>query len=126
MRDEDGYTLVEVIVAFAILAGSLLLGLEVFHGGLASLQRANRQLASVQRARQELTKLSLDPQIRPGILRGQVGGHTWRAEITSIPGTNSASSLHLLRVKMFVADNGDTALPEAILDTVLAPRVSPP
>jgi len=116
---EEGYSLIEVIVAFAILAGALLTGLEVFRGGLENLQRAERQLGAAQFARAEFIKLSLEPELQPGVRQGTADAWQWRAEVGTVVETGSATATSPLRVQVFVGQEDEPLLAEPIIDTIL-------
>lgn len=126
MRGEGGYSLVEVIVAFAILAGTLLMGLDAFRGGLANLHRAERQLDMAQLAKTELMKLSLEPGLQAGSRHGESGSWSWRAEIGGPPDGGIPSSLRMLRLKVFVNEAGDVSPEVEVLDTILLPLAPAP
>ncbi len=114
MRAQRGYTLIEIIVAFAILA----LGLTLLLGTLSGATRQVRQAGDAGRAalhaQSLLDEFALLPA--PGISSGQLeqGRYRWRLEVapwqdpvsTSGPRRIDANGARLLRVRLQV-DWGD-------------------
>ena len=76
-----GFTLLEALVAFAILALALTALLQGTLGGLRSTQAAGRTEEALARARSRLAALEAAP-IRAGDQRGEDGGgFAWRTRI---------------------------------------------
>lgn len=63
---ESGFTLLEVLVAFAVLAVMLVPILQVFGGGLGVTQTARGYAEGVLLARSKLAELSVAQDLREG------------------------------------------------------------
>jgi len=75
---DDGFTLMEVMVAMLILAISFTLVLQLFSGSLRSGHLSERYLVAVYHARAKMEEALLREKIEPGIREGEVGdGYTW-------------------------------------------------
>ena len=80
---EKGTTLLEVLVAFVILAGAMILSLRVFADGLKGLELAEERSAMAAVARREIARLELQPRLLAGDSAGNDDqGFAWSIEIT--------------------------------------------
>jgi general secretion pathway protein I len=107
-RDDAGFTLLEVLVAFIIAA--LALGV-MFHGtlgGLAATQAAGRYEEALSRAQSRLAALGRGP-LRPGDRQGDDGnGFHWHERIrlmetATVPASNSRQVPALFAVSVAVS-----------------------
>jgi prepilin-type N-terminal cleavage/methylation domain-containing protein len=87
--DDDGFTLIEVMVAFAILSGAIVLGFQIFGGGLRRLASVERQGDIVNAARAELSKFNLDAAANRS---GVTNGVAWKIEASPINDAASGST----------------------------------
>lgn len=89
MRGESGFTLLEVLIAFAIAA--LALGV-VFHAGLTGLraeQTASNYEQAISRARSRLTAAVHAEPLASGDWQGDDGGgFTWHLRVAPLSTTN--------------------------------------
>jgi general secretion pathway protein I len=101
-----GFTLLEALIAFAILALALTALLQGTLGGLRTTQAAGRTEEALARARSRLAALEAAP-IRAGDQRGQDGGgFAWRTRI--VPAESAAGrTLYAISVGIAWLD-GDT------------------
>ena len=85
-KSEEGSTLVEVLVAFVILAGAMILSLRIFADGLRGLEKAQERSAMAAVARRELARLELSPALQVGNFLGTDDqGFSWSIEIRHQP-----------------------------------------
>jgi general secretion pathway protein I len=91
LHKDAGFTLLEVMIAIAILGISLVLTLELFGGALSSTSLSRHYTEATFLARHKLEELSLENQLAPGSQQGDFGeeyaAYHWQAEISpySIP-----------------------------------------
>lgn len=108
---ESGFTLVETLVAFAILAVSLAALSQSLSGGLRSVAKAERVIIATSLARSILNRVGTDLPLAPGRRNGQAdGGLAWSAEISPanelIAGGSSGANFTPYRVVIEVKDGG--------------------
>ncbi|HYN38145.1 MAG TPA: prepilin-type N-terminal cleavage/methylation domain-containing protein [Rhodospirillales bacterium] len=103
-RDGDaGFTLLEVLVAFAVLAVMLVPILQVFGGGLGIAQTARGYAEAAMLARSKLAEVVATGKLREGESSGDFGprGYRWRASV--------------------ITDHSDVTLPD---NTVVSPATA--
>jgi general secretion pathway protein I len=80
--DRNGFTLVEVLVAFAILALTLVVLLQAFGGGLRAVGTSERYLMATMLARSVLDDVGIETPIMAGETSDDVGdGYRWTTRI---------------------------------------------
>lgn len=81
---EAGFTLIEVLVAFAVLAIVLVPLLQVFGGGLGSTQTARAYTQAALLARSKLDEMGVEAPLVEGEETGtfDAPGFRWRSEVT--------------------------------------------
>ena len=80
--EAQGFTLIEVLVAFAILAVSLAALMRVLTGGLGSLESAQRHATATLLARSVIERIGVEFPLAEGDFSGDAAGDfTWRAEL---------------------------------------------
>jgi general secretion pathway protein I len=85
MRTERGFTLLEVLVAFAIAALALTLLFRAASSGLVSVRTAGRYEEAVARARSHLASAGHDVALVIGQSEGDDGGgYSWHLNVTPI------------------------------------------
>jgi general secretion pathway protein I len=82
--DQSGFTLLEVLVAFAVLAVMIVPILQVFGGGLGSAETARAYSTAVLLARSKLAEVGAGEILTEGEITGsfEVPGFRWRRTIT--------------------------------------------
>ncbi len=130
MRDgaEDGFTLVEVLVAFVILAGAVILSFQIFADGIRRLSAVEARTKAVNVARAELARLSAAMNLSEGITSGTTEGITWKITVTPIDGiaANGASTVRPFKIEVRAADPGDKTGAASVIETILLGRPAPP
>ncbi len=108
-RLQDGFTLVELLVAFAILALSLTAVFRIFSDGLLGTKLADDYGTAIALAESTLTQVGIDPDLpaRPGMYEGQFDDRfSWRLEIASLDDaldtTRLERQLYAIRVALSV------------------------
>jgi general secretion pathway protein I len=82
MRAEKGLSLLEVLIAFAILGIVLTALLRVFGTGLRNSALADAKSQAALRAESVLASVAAEPVLRPGETEGDYGdGYQWRRTI---------------------------------------------
>ena len=114
--------LLEVLVAFVILAGAVILNLRIFGEGIRGLEAARERSLMMDIARRELARLELVPTLKTGGLNGTGDGFAWSIEITQQAGKPSAAKgVVPFRVKVKVGkDSRPGAYPVAVETVLLA------
>ena len=105
-RRNGGFTLIEVLVAFVLLA--MLLGgfLNVFSSGLKSVRSSEAHAAAVQVAEARMATIGVEIPLAEGVETGlSDDGYRWTTEIGpfELEGEESSADLAALRVRVTVA-----------------------
>lgn len=126
MKDgtQDGFTLVEVLVAFAILAGTIILTFQIFADGIHRLTTVEARTRAVSIARSELARLTIPNDISEGTTSGTTDGVAWTITVTPLNGTDAAgaSAMRPFKVEVRVPEAGSGP----VIETVLLGRPSQP
>lgn len=89
-----GYSLIEVLVAFMILALALTVLLRIFSGGLSNVSASADYARAVLVAETQLAGTGIASELAPGETTGEVAGrYRWSRKVTAFPlrGTAGAS-----------------------------------
>jgi general secretion pathway protein I len=85
MRAERGFTLLEVLIAFAIAALALAVLFRAASGGLLSVEASGHYEEAVARARSHLTAIGRDAGLVAGTTEGDDGGgYRWHLVVTPV------------------------------------------
>lgn len=119
-RGEEGYTLLEVLVAFVILAGAVIMSFRIFGDGLHRLNEADQQARMVTVAQALMARLQLAPRLSAGTTTGRSDGFTWAITLTpSAERDGIQQGVSLFRAEIDIR-NGEAADAAAYsLDTYL-------
>lgn len=80
-RGSDGFTLIETLVAMAILSISLVLILQLFSGGLKSSRLSDNYTRAIFHAREKMEEILLDDNFTDMATEGELGdGFKWKAQ----------------------------------------------
>jgi len=89
-RPQAGYSLIEVLVAFAILAMALTVLLRVFSGGLRNVDAAAQYAEAVTVADAMLASPGVIEPLVPGVIDGEAaGGYAWTRTIEAVESSDS-------------------------------------
>jgi general secretion pathway protein I len=85
-RGKKGFTLVEIVVAMAVLGISLVLVIELFSGGLRLGRASEEYTLAGQLARQKMEELSLSRELKEGVEEGEFEGtsYRWQMEVKRV------------------------------------------
>lgn len=124
-RGEEGFTLVEVLVAFVVFAATVIVSFRIFNDGLEQLRAAERKAAAVAIARREMALLELLPRLTAGMRTGIDGDFHWSAVLTAAPADREKDdAARPIRAVISVAWNEKPEAPLFVLDTTLLAAVA--
>ena len=81
-KDSSGFTLVEVLVALAVMASTLAAIGSLMNATLRSGVHLERHFAEVETAQQIIAGLPGPDELRDGSSSGEMAGHVWRLDAT--------------------------------------------
>lgn len=103
-RDQRGFTLIEVLVAFAVLA--MLLGAiyQTFSSGLNASARAERRAVAALHAQSVLAALGSGEPISQGEATGELdGGYRWQTSVRLLESAGETARLDAFEVIVTVS-----------------------
>ena len=122
----EGFTLIEVLVSFAILAGAIIMAFQVFGDGLHALHAGQSRAQEIELAQLQIEKLSLSQQLQESTSNVVVGTIKLRLVIAELKKEQqqTVTFLHTFRVSVFRDDTSQH--PEPLLETVLIAKSGAP
>lgn len=84
-RRQDGFTLIEVIVAFTILAVMLTALLQGFSRGMDGIEAADERNRLMTSAQNRLEEIGVLIPLEPGVEAGRTDGMNWEVVIDALP-----------------------------------------
>ena len=124
-RRSRGFTLVEIVVAFVLLAGVLAVGFEIFSSGLRRAGDLDDQARALVIAQSHLAAAGTEELFKEGETRGEDGRFRWSVTIqrsdegTGQPNQPPNSAYQLFRVDVRVEWTGiDTRTRSVSLSTL--------
>jgi prepilin-type N-terminal cleavage/methylation domain-containing protein len=125
LDNQDGFTLIEVLVAFAILAGAIVMTFQIFGDGLRGLNAAQARAKDVQIAQNQLDLLSASSVLKEGTNLVTIDGVKLRITTEAMQGFKQDGTILLrpFHVKAF-RDDGIVGS-EPILETIIIAKSSP-
>jgi len=84
-RAERGFTLIEVVVAIAILGIGLVVIIELFSGGLRLERTSEEYTKAVGYARMKMEEISFATSLEEGVQEGEFDrDYRWQVEVTKV------------------------------------------
>jgi general secretion pathway protein I len=123
MSGERGFTLIETLIAFAILAVTLVSLYEALGTGLRGFTAASRVEEAVMIARSELDRivaLQRLPLAQQG--RSASNDFEWKYEVLSKPTSPQASALRPVTIRLWVMWTGNAGTQKISIDRLIFVR----
>ncbi len=121
---DAGFTLIETLVAFVILSGTIIMAFSAMSDSLQRMQRG-RQIVEASKVAQEI--LARSSLAEPGQLvagTGTQAGFRWQREVFPL-NANADTATYPVVVKILISDLAGHSIPQASLDTILLVRQQP-
>lgn len=83
-KGQSGFTLLEVLVSFVILAFAVIAGLRIFEEGLSHIRAVEARNAAVTVAQNILARLRIAPAVTLGTERGSDNGWRWESRLSAL------------------------------------------
>ena len=106
-RSIAGFTIIEVLVALAVVAAALAAIGAVIATSVRGTRSLEQHVALVQTARAIMTGLPKRTELAPGSTAGEYAGHRWQVDVSPFTGLAGA--------------NASTWAPQAVVVTVRSP-----
>jgi general secretion pathway protein I len=126
MRRSRGFTLIEVVVAFVLLAAVLVTGFEIFSIGLRRAGDLDDQARALVIAQSKLAAAGVEEQLKEGQVQGEEGRFHWMVAVSrsdegaAAPGQPANSAYQLFRVDVRVEWTGGDSRARALALATLA------
>ncbi|HLX23302.1 MAG TPA: prepilin-type N-terminal cleavage/methylation domain-containing protein [Usitatibacter sp.] len=127
MNRQRGFTLIEVVVAFVLLAVVLTLAFEVFSAGLARAGQFEDRSQALMIAQSQIASAGVEQAMREGEAQGESADHRfqWSTRITRTdeglkPGQPAPSAYILYRIDVLVTWQDSQGRPQGLPLSTLA------
>jgi general secretion pathway protein I len=127
MSRQRGFTLIEVVVAFVLLAVVLVMAFEVFSAGLARAGQFEERSQALMIAQSQIASAGVEQAMREGESRGTSsdGRFQWTTRITRSdeglkPGQPAPSAYVLYRIEVLVSWQDSQGRPQGLPLSTLA------
>ncbi len=132
MSRQRGFTLIEVVVAFVLLAVVLTLAFEVFSKGLARAGQFEERSQALMIAQSQLAAAGVEQALREGETQGESTDHRfqWSTRVTRTdeglkPGQAPPSAYALYRIDVYVTWQDGQGRPQGLPLSTLAIWTAP-
>lgn len=119
-RGESGFTLVETLVAIAMLSGVLVATYAALSQALRTAVRLGERNTAVASVMQQAAALRMRPVRLMHDLRGETPAYRWQLTIAALPGTRTSVAPY--RLLGIITRKGSSGAGEVVLDTIILGR----
>lgn len=124
MKRATGFTLIEVVVAMAILAVAITAIIELFSGSLRLVRTSGEYTKAVNYARVKMEEMTVKPTMKEGMETGEFdGAYRWQVDVKRVDilpariETDFRPPAELFQVKVQVLWNSGTKERSTVLET---------
>jgi prepilin-type N-terminal cleavage/methylation domain-containing protein len=121
--DQTGFTLIEVLVAFAVLAGAIIMTFQVFGDGLRSLDNTQERAKVMQTALNQIELFALSRFLKVGTTTVTVEKITLRMTIETVKSFKSDGNNQFLPFRVKIV-HVERSAAEPLLETILIAKPS--
>jgi prepilin-type N-terminal cleavage/methylation domain-containing protein len=125
-HNQDGFTLIEVMVAFAILAGAIIMTFQVFGDGLRGLHNNQTRATEMALAQKQMDQLSLAEKIIEGTTEVSQSDIELRIVVSPVKNVGTTQTFQQRPFKIAIYRIQDKENAEPILETILIAKPSTP
>jgi prepilin-type N-terminal cleavage/methylation domain-containing protein len=115
----QGFTLIEVLVSFAILAGAILMTFKIFGDGLLNLNVSQNRSGEILAAEREIEFLQISESLQEGSSEAIVKNFKFLITVKRISDLKKYQLFLLQPFKIQIFSAGSTASSEPLLETIL-------
>ncbi|MFA0732568.1 MAG: hypothetical protein LKKZDAJK_000721 [Candidatus Fervidibacter sp.] len=120
-----GFTLVELVIAFVLLAMGIVAILELVGQSALNARLARNRTQAALLAQQRMEELLSQPDLQPGVSEGDFGDRfpqfRWRTQVEQVSGSTDPSQTPLYRLTVVVEWQEGTRTQSVQLDTLWSP-----
>jgi type II secretory pathway pseudopilin PulG len=125
-RNQEGFTLVEVMVGFVIVAGAIIMTFQVFSDGLRALNASQTRAYETIAAQHQIDQASLFGRLTEGTKLINEDGVKLRVVTSSVNGFEREQFFLLRPYKLSVFRDDGKDQTEPILETILIAKPATP
>lgn len=121
IRQAKGFSLLEVLVAFVIMAVAIAVVLRIFGSGVSNAATLEEYSIAVQIAESLMAKTGVESPLAPGQVAGNIANtYDWSVQVMPVTQTTPADSYQpgsartLFRVRVVVAWDADSNVPRTV------------
>ena len=118
--NDQGFTLIEVLVAFAILSVAIISSFQIFSDGLRQIKTAEQRSAEISAARAVLDQFISRPNLNIREEVGLTGSLKWK--IVVVPMTEISPDILPLRIAVSIEEQASSRV---LLETIILQKKAP-